>query len=258
MLALLSPAKSLDLDSRLPTRVHTQPRLLEHAEQLVEVMRTKSPEDLSELMGISAELGQLNAERYADFHTPFTRKNARPAVFTFAGDVYRGFNAGRLDTRDLTEAQKTVRILSGLYGVLRPLDLMQPYRLEMGTRLRTDRGDTLVQWWGDAITEQVAADLADSPGPDVVVNLASGEYSQAVDLRHLDARVVTPRFEDRSPAGEWKVISFHAKRARGAMAAWMVRQRVRSVRALTRFDAAGYDYAPEVSTRDEPVFRREA
>ncbi|WP_462417913.1 peroxide stress protein YaaA [Kytococcus sp. Marseille-QA3725] len=259
MLALLSPAKSLDLDSPLPTRKHTQPRLLEHAEQLVEVMRTKSPEDLSALMGISAELGQLNAERYADFHTPFTRENARPAVFTFAGDVYQGLDAGsRFDTRDLTEAQKTVRILSGLYGVLRPLDLMQPYRLEMGTRLETDRGKSLVAWWGDAITDQVVADLAGSPGPEVIVDLASQEYSQAVDFRRLGVRVVTPRFEDRSPQGEWKVISFHAKRARGEMAGWMVQQRVRSVKALTRFDGAGYAYAPDVSAPDEPVFRREA
>ncbi|SNC72004.1 hypothetical protein SAMN05445756_1690 [Kytococcus aerolatus] len=256
MLTLLSPAKSLDLDSPLPTRTHTQPRLLEQAEQLVEVMRAKSPEDLSALMGISPELGRLNAERYADFQTPFTPENARPALFTFAGDVYQGLDASRFDTRDLTEAQKTLRILSGLYGVLRPLDLMQPYRLEMGTRLATERGKNLVQWWGRTITDQVAADLADSPGPDVIVNLASTEYSQAVDFQRLGARMVTPRFEDRSPRGEWKVISFHAKRARGEMAAWMVQQRVRSVKALTRFDAAGYAHAPEVSTADEPVFRR--
>lgn len=259
MLALLSPAKSLDLDSPLPTRKHTQPRMLEQAEELVEVMRQRSPEDISELMHISAELGELNAQRFADFTTPFTTRNARPAIFTFDGDVYRGMDAReRFDARDLTEAQKTVRILSGLYGVLRPLDLMQPYRLEMGTRLATDRGDSLYSWWGSKITEQLAADLAESPGPDVVVNLASQEYSGAVELDDLDARVVTPRFEDRARSGQWRVISFSAKRARGEMAAWMVQHRVRSVRALQDFDGAGYRYEPDLSGPDEPVYRRHA
>lgn len=258
VLILLSPAKTLDLDSRLPTRRHTEPRLLAQAQELVEVMRTRSPDDLAELMDISAELAELNVERYSDFTTPFTPANARPAVFTFDGDVYRGMDAGeRFDARDLTEAQKTVRILSGLYGLLRPLDLIQPYRLEMGVRLRTDRGASLYDWWGDRLTEAVAADLAGSPGPDAVVNLASQEYAGAVDLEGLDARVVAPRFEDRGKDGRWKVISFSAKRARGEMAAWMVQQRVRSVRALREFDGAGYRYDAEASGPDEPVFRRE-
>lgn len=258
VLTLLSPAKTLDLDSRLPTRRHTEPRLLEEAEELIEVMRTRSPEDVAELMDISAELAELNVERYADFTTPFTPENARPALFTFDGDVYRGMAAGeRFDARDLTEAQKTVRILSGLYGLLRPLDLIQPYRLEMGVRLRTDRGASLYDWWGDRLTEAVASDLADSPGPDAVVNLASREYSGALDLDGLDARVVTPRFEDRGKDGRWKVISFSAKRARGEMAAWMVQQRVRSVKALQGFDGAGYRYVAQESRPDEPVFRRE-
>ncbi|GMA38122.1 peroxide stress protein YaaA [Mobilicoccus caccae] len=257
MLTLLSPAKSLDLDSKPPTKTHTQPRLLAEAEQLVEVMRGKSPEELSELMGISEELAQLNVDRFAAFTTPFTPKNARPAVFTFAGDVYQGLDPReRFDTRDLTEAQKTLRILSGLYGVLRPLDLMQAYRLEMGSRLATDRGASLYDWWGSRITEQIAADLADSPGPDVVVNLASGEYFGAVDADALDARLVEPRFEDQGPTGDWKVISFSAKRARGLMAGWMVQNRVRSVRALREFDEAGYRYQPDLSRPDAPVFRR--
>lgn len=257
MLTLLSPAKSLDLETKLPSRKHTQPRLLEEAGELVEVMRTKSPEEISDLMHVSADLGELNAQRYADFTTPFDLGNARPAIWTFDGDVYRGMDPfERFDARDLTEAQKTVRILSGLYGVLRPLDLMQPYRLEMGTRLATDRGDSLYAWWGHRITEQLAADLAESPGPAVIVNLASQEYSGAVDLDELDARVVSPRFEDKARSGAWKVISFNAKRARGEMAAWMVQHRVRSVRALQDFDGAGYRYQPELSTQDEPVFRR--
>lgn len=257
MLTLLSPAKSLDLDSPLPTRTHTQPRLLPQAEQLVDVMRRQSPEDLRDLMGISDDLARLNVARYAEFTTPFTRANARPAIFTFAGDVYQGIDAARrFDTRDLTEAQKTLRILSGLYGVLRPLDLIQPYRLEMGTRLATDRGPSLYAWWGDTITEQVADDLAASPGPAVVVDLASEEYSGAVDLAGLDARVVTPRFEDQGPKGDWKVISFAAKRARGLMAGWIVQHRVRSVRALQQFDEGGYRYRPDLSRPEAPVFRR--
>lgn len=257
MLTLLSPAKTLDLDSRVPTRKHTQPRLLEESEALAEVMRGKSPAELSELMGISDELARLNAQRFADFAPPFTPKNARPAVFTFAGDVYRGLDApGRFDARDLTEAQKTLRILSGLYGVLRPLDLMQPYRLEMGTRLATDRGDSLYRWWGSRITDLLAEDLAASPGADVVVDLASEEYSGAVDLDRLDARVVTPRFEDQGPKGDWKVISFNAKRARGLMAGWIVAHRVRSARALREFDEGGYRLEPDLSRPAAPVFRR--
>lgn len=257
MLTLLSPAKSLDLDSPLPTRKHSQPRMLQESEKLAGVMRAKSPEELSDLMGISAELAQLNAERFADFATPFTTKNARPAMFMFAGDVYRGLDAAeRFDARDITEAQKTLRILSGLYGLLRPLDLMQPYRLEMGTRLATDRGDSLYRWWGSQITDRVQADLEESPGPDAIIDLASEEYSSAVDLERLDARVVVPRFEDQGPEGDWKVISFFAKRARGLMAGWIVQNRVRSVRAITQFDEGGYRFEPELSRPDAPVFRR--
>ena len=257
MLTLLSPAKSLDLDSPLPTRKHTQPRMLPETERLVEIMRRKSPEELGELMGISSELAELNVERYAAFTTPFTPRNARPAVFLFHGDVYRGMDAARrFDARDLGQAQKTLRILSGLYGVLRPLDLIAPYRLEMGTRLATNRGDSLYAWWGSRLTEQIAADLAASPGPAVVVNLASTEYSSAVDLDSLDARVVTPRFEDQNPKGDWKVIAFAAKRARGLMAGWIVQHRVRSVRALRDFAEDGYELVPELSRPDAPVFRR--
>ncbi len=257
MLALLSPAKTLDLTSRVTTRKATQPRLLDEAERLVEVMRTKSPDEVAALMDLSDDLARLNVERYADFDPPFTRRNARPAVLTFAGDVYQGMDPrGRFGERDLTEAQKTVRILSGLYGLLRPLDLIQPYRLEMGVRLATGRGASLYDWWGGRITELVAEDLAASPGADVVVDLASQEYSRAVDLGALDARVVTPRFEDADAQGRYRVVSFSAKRARGEMAAWMVLHRVRSARALRAFDGAGYRYDPERSRPDAPVFVR--
>jgi hypothetical protein len=257
MLSLLSPAKSLDYDSPLPTRKRSQPRLLDRAEELVVVMRRKTPVEVAELMSVSTELATLNVERYHDFSTPFTPGNARPAVLAFTGDVYQGLDPrGRFGERDYTEAQKTVRILSGLYGVLRPLDLMQPYRLEMGTKLATGRGDTLYDYWGETITELLNADLAESPGPAVVVNLASGEYFRAVRPGGLDGDVVSPRFLDADANGTYRVVSFFAKRTRGEFAAWLVRNRVRSRKALTSFDEAGYRYDPSRSTADEPTFTR--
>lgn len=257
MLTLLSPAKSLDYESRLPKLTPSQPRLLDESERLVEVMRTKSVADLAGLAGISDELAALNADRWASFQTPFTRQNARPAVLAFNGDVYQGMDARhRFGTRDYTEAQKTVRILSGLYGVLRPLDLIQPYRLEMGTRLATDRGRSLYEWWGPRITAVLRQDLAASPGAGVVVNLASAEYFGAVRPEELDAPVVSPRFEDTDARGRRSVVSFFAKRARGEYAAWLVRNRVRSASALTAFDGAGYRYDKASSTREVPVFVR--
>ncbi|CAN5276074.1 peroxide stress protein YaaA [soil metagenome] len=258
MITLLSPAKSLDYESPLPTRKSSQPRMLDQAEALVEVMRAKSPDEVAELMSISYDLADLNAQRYADFTTPFTRRNARPAVLAFTGDVYQGMDPWqRFGERDFTEAQKTVRILSGLYGVLRPLDLMQPYRLEMGTKLGTDRGDTLYDWWGRSITEVLNDDLAQSPGPDVVVNLASREYFRSVQTEHLGGRVISPRFLDQADDGRYRIVSFFAKRARGEMATWLVLNRVRTMRALTDFDGAGYRFDPERSTDDEPTFIRD-
>jgi cytoplasmic iron level regulating protein YaaA (DUF328/UPF0246 family) len=257
VLILLSPAKSLDYESKLPSRRYTEPRLLDRSAELIDVMRTKSVDEIAALMSISMELADLNARRFAEFEPPFTPKNARPAVFAFDGDVYRGMQArDSFSERDLTEAQKTVRILSGLYGVLRPLDLMQPYRLEMGTKLATSQGDTLYDYWDTTIAETLNADLAESPGPDVVINLASGEYFRSVDTKVLNGTLVSPRFLDRAPGGEHKIISFSAKWARGAMAAWLVRNRVRSVRALRAFDVAGYHYDPARSTAAEPTFVR--
>ena len=165
--------------------------------------------------------------------------------------------SGRFGERDWTEAQKTVRILSGLYGLLRPLDLVQPYRLEMGARLATDRGRSLYEWWGGRVTDLVAQDLAASPGPEVVVDLASQEYSRVVQAERLPGRVVTPRFLDADASGRYRVVSFSAKRARGEMAAWLVLHRVRSARALADFDGAGYRYDAERSTPDRPTFVRE-
>lgn len=258
MITLLSPAKTLDLERPLPTRKRSTSRLLEQSEQLVEVMRERSPDELSALMGISAGLGSVNAQRFADFSLPFTPKNARPAALMFDGDVYQGMAAReRFGERDWTEAQKSVRILSGLYGLLRPLDLVQPYRLEMSTTVPTSRGRSLYDFWGSQITTLVATDLADSPGADAVVNLASEEYAKAVRADELPGRFVSPRFLDADPSGRFRIVSFFAKRARGEMAAWLVLHRVRSVRALQDFDATGYRYDAERSTPDAPTFVRD-
>ncbi len=257
MLAVLSPAKTLDLASPLPKTAHSQPRMLVESQALIDVLLTKSPEEIAELMHISIELAELNAGRYRDFERPFTRANARPAVLMFNGDVYQEMDAAhRFGVRDFTEAQKTLRILSGLYGLLRPLDLIQPYRLEMGTRLRTERGGTLLEWWGSRITDLLRDDLQASPGADVLVNLASAEYIAAVDPEALDARIIAPRFENQDAKGVYRVLSFSAKRARGEMAGWLVRHRVRTPRALADFAEAGYRYAAEASLPDVPVFRR--
>ncbi len=257
MLILLSPAKSLDYESKLPKVTPTQPRLLDESEKLVEIMRTMSVADLAALAEISDELAAMNAARWAAFSTPFTRRNARPAVLAFNGDVYQGLGVRqRFGTRDSTEAQKTVRILSGLYGVLRPLDLMQPYRLEMGSRVASPRGRSLYDWWGSTITRVLREDLAAAPGADVVVNLASGEYFGSVRPDELGAPVVSPRFEDTDARGRRGVVSFFAKRARGELAAWLVLNRVRTPGALKDFDGAGYRYVKAASTPKVPVFVR--
>lgn len=256
MITLLSPAKSLDYETKPATRKHTEPRLLAQSSELIDVLRELPASEIASLMHISDDLAALNAQRYADFAPPFTTKNGKQAVLAFDGDVYQGLDAPAFGERDFTEAQKTVRILSGLYGVLRPLDLMQPYRLEMGTRLKTGRGASLYAWWGDRISEVLRDDLAESPGADVVVNLASDEYFKAVRPEVLGARIVAPRFEDTDARGTRKIVSFYAKRARGTMAGWLVRNRVRTASALTGFDADGYRYDKAASTPDVPVFVR--
>ncbi len=257
MLSVLSPAKSLDLESPLATKKFSEPRLLGEAEELVGVMVTKTPADLQQMMGISPSLAETNVERFEDFTTPFTTKNARPAILTFAGDVYMGMDAANsFAERDFTEAQKTVRILSGLYGVLRPLDLMQPYRLEMGIKVKTSSGKDLYSYWGNRITEQLNADIAASPGPDVLINLASNEYFKSVRPASLDARVVSPTFLDSADGDKYRIVSFFAKRARGSMAGWLVQNRVRTLKALSDFDGMGYKFDPDRSTADKPVFTR--
>ncbi len=256
MLCVLSPAKSLDYESKLATKKFSQPRMLDRAAELVDVMAKKTPDDLASMMGISQELAELNVERFRDWTAPFDRTNARPAILAFSGDVYMGMDAPhRFGERDFTRAQKTIRILSGLYGVLRPLDLMQPYRLEMGSKVETTRGADLYSYWGDAITDQLNEDIAASPGPDVLINLASNEYFGSVQPKRIEARIVTPKFLDEKN-GDLKIISFFAKRARGSMAAWLVLNRVDTIKGIREFDADGYRFDPERSSSREPVFVR--
>jgi len=258
VLIVVSPAKSLDFDSPLPTKKHSEPAMLDRSAQLVEVMATKSPDEIAEMMSVSRSLAELNFERFQDWEPPFTPDNARPAVLAFAGDTYLGLDAANaFDERDFNQAQKTLRILSGLYGVLRPLDLIQPYRLEMGSKLSTAKGSDLYQFWGDDITKVLNADLAASPGATVLVNCASNEYFSAVRAGDIDGRVITPRFLDAKDGGDHKMIAFFAKRARGAMAQWIIKNRIKSATALTSFDGMGYRYDPKRSNADEPVFLRE-
>ncbi|HMZ87193.1 MAG TPA: peroxide stress protein YaaA [Giesbergeria sp.] len=255
MLILLSPAKSLDLDTPLPAELpHTLPQFRQEAAQLIEVLRPLAPQQVASLMHLSDALAALNVARYAAWSPRFTAKNARPALLTFNGDVYEGLDARSLARSDLDWAQDHLAILSGLYGVLRPLDWMQPYRLEMGTRLATPAGANLYQFWGDRLAEHLNQRLAGDPAP-VLLNLASQEYFKAVDRKALRPRVVECVFEDWK-GGSWKIISFHAKRARGLMARHAIQQRARKPEDLRGFDAEGWAHDAAASSTDRMVFRR--
>lgn len=257
VLAVLSPAKSLDFTTPPATRRHTLPALLDDAAELAAVMAARTAPQIARLMRLSDGLAELNAQRFADWDRAHEPPDARAALLAFDGDVYRGMQApATFSERDFTHAQKTVRILSGLYGVLRPLDLIRPYRLEMGTRLETSRGDSLYAFWGDAVTDVLRAAVEASPGTPALVNLASQEYFGAVRVDRLGLRVVTPVFLDANGDGPPRVVSFHAKRARGAMAGWMVRERVTRVSGLTAWNGLGYAHAPELGDDDRPVFIR--
>lgn len=254
MLVVISPAKNLDYDSPLPTAEYSQPRMLERAQELVDRCQALSPMQLSELMKISDKLAGLNAARFAEWHTPFTPNNARPAIYAFDGDVYSGLAAEKLSAESIAYAQEHLRILSGLYGVLRPLDLMQPYRLEMGTKLDTSRGRNLYEFWGDEITDMLNEDL-ETIDSELVINLASHEYFSSVQTKRLKAQIVTPVFKDEKN-GEYKVISFWAKKARGMMARYIMTEQPKSVAELRQFNAGGYRFNADESTDSELVFYR--
>ncbi|CAM4149058.1 peroxide stress protein YaaA [Paracidovorax anthurii] len=255
MLFLLSPAKSLDYDTPLPEGLaHTLPPFIPESTRLIEVLRRQSPQQIASLMDISDALAGLNVARYAAWSPKFSAANARQAALAFNGDVYEGLQAHGLGHEDLQWAQDHLAILSGLYGVLRPLDWMQPYRLEMGTRLATEAGANLYQFWGPRIAEHLNRRLAADATP-VVVNLASQEYFKSVDTRVLKARVIECVFEDWK-GGRYKIISFHAKRARGLMARHAIQRRIATPRQLEGFDLEGYAFAPAASAPERLVFRR--
>ncbi len=254
MLALLSPAKRLDFDSPLAVSAHSQPQLLDDTGKLIKTTRNLSLKRLRELMDISADLAKLNHDRYKALSTELTLDNARQAILAFKGDVYTGLDAATLSEDDLAFAQDHIGILSGMYGYLRPLDLMQPYRLEMGTKLPTRRGKSLYDFWGDRITRQVQARLADS-GDATVVNLASAEYFKSVRVKKLGARVVTPVFQDVKD-GKARVLFLFAKQARGMMARYIIDHRLTDPEGLQRFDSGGYRFQPDLSDGDRWVFQR--
>ena len=255
MLTVISPAKTLDYETPATTRQATQPAFLSRASELVEDARRLTPGDIQSLMGVSESIANLNHERFMNWHPEFTPQNAKQALLAFKGDVYTGLAAETLDAKGLKFAQKHLRILSGLYGLLRPLDLMQPYRLEMGLRFNNRAGKNLYEFWGNDISDAVQADLKKSGSP-LLINLASNEYFKSVNAKTLDAEIITPVFKDLKQ-GKYKVISFFAKKARGLMARFIIDHQLNDPEGLKEFDAEGYYFSKTLSTASELVFLRD-
>lgn len=256
MLTVISPAKTLDYETPATTRQTTQPVFLLRAAELVEDARRMTPADIQSLMGVSEKIANLNHERFMNWHPEVTSNNAKQALLAFKGDVYTGLDADTLDAGGLKFAQKHLRILSGLYGLLRPLDLMQPYRLEMGLRFKNRGGKNLYEFWGDDIANAVQSALGKSGSP-LLINLASNEYFKSVNAKTLDAEIITPVFKDLKQ-GKYKMISFYAKKARGLMARYIIDQRLNEPDGLKSFDSEGYYFSDQQSTERELVFLRDA
>lgn len=254
MKVVLSPAKSLNFEETPPTKDYTQGVLNHEAEKLMKVLKKKTPKKLKDLMSISNQLAELNYERNQVWETPFSLDNAKQAIFTFTGDVYVGFEAESISDKALSFAQKHLRILSGLYGILKPLDLIQPYRLEMGTPLKTSRGDNLYQFWKDRITDVLNKELTEEENP-IVLNLASNEYFKSLNTKKLKGKVVEVDFKDFKN-GKYKVISFFAKRARGAMARFICDHQIEKIDDLEAFDWEGYQISKDHSTEKKLTFLR--
>lgn len=254
MLMVISPAKTLDFETPPTTGRFTQPQYLDHSRELIDQLRELTPAQISELMHLSDKLAGLNAARFGSWSPDFTLDNAKQALLAFKGDVYTGLEAETLSEAQLDYAQGHLRMLSGLYGLLRPLDLMQPYRLEMGTRLTNARGKDLYAFWGTRISEWLNEALADQ-GDDLLLNLASTEYFSAVKRSSLKARIIDTEFKDFKN-GQYKIISFYAKKARGMMSRFVIEERINRPEALQAFDVQGYRYNREQSTPDKLVFLR--
>ncbi|MBV1808444.1 MULTISPECIES: peroxide stress protein YaaA [Pseudomonas syringae group] len=256
MLMVISPAKTLDFETPPTTERFTQPQYLDHSQELISQLRELAPAQIAELMHLSDKLAGLNAARFGSWTPDFTPENAKQALLAFKGDVYTGLQAETLSEDQLDYAQKHLRMLSGLYGLLRPLDLMQPYRLEMGTRLANARGKDLYAFWGTRISEWLNEALADQ-GDDLLLNLASTEYFSAVKRSALNARIIDIEFKDLKN-GQYKIISFYAKKARGMMSRFVIEERIDSPEALRAFDVQGYRYNSELSTPSKLVFLRDS
>lgn len=255
MLALISPAKTLDYESALPTDSHTLPRLLAHSQELIDVSRTLSASEIANLMSVSEKIANLNVERFRDWQADFDFSNARQALFAFKGDVYTGLDAYSLKDQDIDYAQQHLRMLSGLYGLLRPLDLMMPYRLEMGTKLKNPRGSNLYEFWGTIITDLINEDLAAAKS-ELLMNIASDEYYKSVKESKIQAEIIKPVFLDQKN-GKYKVISFYAKKARGLMARYIIENKIERAEDLKGFNSDGYYFDADSSLKGELVFKRD-
>ncbi len=253
MIIVLSPSKALDFS---PSEIsnYSQPRLLDESQRLIDTVSSFNPEEVSHLMSISEKLGLLNWQRFQDFQRPFSLDNAKQALLAFKGDVYTGIETESYTDEDFNFAQNHLRILSGLYGLLRPMDIIQPYRLEMGTRLKNDRGNNLYQFWGQKIADLMNQDQAEIDSA-VLVNLASNEYFKAVAQKTLKARVLTLAFKENK-SGQFKTIGIHAKKARGMMTNFIIKNRLTDPETFKEFDVAGYAFNPGLSSQDEWVFSR--
>ena len=255
MLIIISPAKTLDFSLSSFAKA-TKPSMLKDAQVLISALQTYSPDQLTELMGVSQKIAELNYDRFSKWSLPFTKSNSKQAVLAFKGDVYAGLGAEKFNKEDLDFAQEKLRILSGLYGVLRPLDLIQPYRLEMGTKLSNSRGSSLYEFWGSGLTKNINKQLKIIKS-NYLVNLASNEYFSSIEKNKLDAEIITPIFKDHKN-GKYKIISFYAKKARGLMSSYVIRNRINDIRKLKNFNADGYSYDSESSTKNQWVFLRKS
>ena len=256
MLVVVSPAKSLDFENHPKTRKFSQPEFLKESRELIKDLRRLEPADLSKLMNISQKLANENHQRFANWHTPFNLKNAKQAIFAFKGDVYLGLQAEEFSVADLKFAQDHLRILSGLYGILRPLDLIQAYRLEMGRKFPSSSAQNLYDFWGDKLTRKINKEFdSRTANTKALVNLASNEYFNSINKNLLDAEVITPVFKDWSN-GKYRIISFFAKKARGQMAAHIIKNRLEDPESLINFAAGGYRFDQEASSDSKLVFKR--
>ncbi len=254
MLIVISPAKTLDYETPPVTRTHTKPAMLKQSQQLIDILRNYSALDLAELMKLSMKLAELNFDRYHDWKTPFNTRNAKQAALAMKGDVYTGLDAETLTEEDFAFAQEHLRILSGLYGVLKPLDLMQPYRLEMGTKLPNPQGGDLYSFWGERITQAVNKALK-AQGDDVLINLASNEYYKSIKPKLIEGRIITPQFKEKKN-GSYRMIGLFAKRARGMMSRYIITNRLQDPEDLKGFRSDGYRFSKQQSKGDQWVFVR--